>query len=106
MLRAVFEYDIYLPTADEQGRPFPAELLTEYRSALTHIFGTLTEFRHRGEGTWHICGIRFHGEVALYRGLAESQLQSREALRAFQLRVQREMHQKHLLIIERAVTAL
>ena len=105
-MRTQYEYDVYVPTVSEEGAAYPPDLLSSYKTLLVERFGGVTDFRHRSEGLWRVGAATFRDEIVLYRVLSGDRAQARETLQALQARMQSELKQREVLVIERQVVAL
>jgi hypothetical protein len=104
-MRPLFEYDLYFPLSGNGAKP-PTTELERIKKELTHFFGGLTDFRHRGEGTWKMGGVTFRDEVILLRVLGEDRDRARQFMRDMQHELKRSLDQVDILVIEREVVAL
>src|SRR4051812_16010667 len=58
MKRSVMrEYDIYLPTARNDGAPIDEAALEQIKQSLTDAFGGYTHLTHHNEGAWRMGGV-------------------------------------------------
>ncbi|MFL6577477.1 MAG: hypothetical protein ACJ8MR_12730 [Povalibacter sp.] len=100
----LFEYDLYYPAAPPAGEHAADDKLHRLKKQLTEFFGGLTDFRHRSAGSWQLGGVTFHDEVVLLRMLHSDQTQARSFLRDLKEKLEAELSQQQVLIIEREVS--
>ncbi|HMJ13414.1 MAG TPA: hypothetical protein VK524_18475 [Polyangiaceae bacterium] len=105
-MQTQYEYEVYIPTVNEEGDAYPASLLESYKALLVERFGGVTDFRHRSEGLWRVGNTTFRDEIVLYRVLSDDRARARNELRSLQERMRRELKQKEVLVIERQVMSL
>jgi hypothetical protein len=96
------EYEIYLPTAHNDGAPTDPAEIERLKEILVRAFGGYTHLRQRSEGAWSIGGVTFRDEVTIVRVLDDGT--ARFDMRAFKKAVETALRQKNVLIVERAVS--
>ena len=105
-MTTLFEYDVFLPTQDNLGAPYPPAILARVKEQLVQHFGGVTDFRHKSEGQWRLGDIVFRDEIVLLRALGEDNHKHRRFLRGLQRELEARMKQSEILIIEREVQRL
>lgn len=69
----MYVVEIFLPLADNDGRPFGPELFGEVRRELVERFGGLTAFsRTPAEGIWIDEGKASRDEIVIFEVIAET----------------------------------
>lgn len=99
----IYEYDIFFPTENNDGTPYPDTTIAQFKARLIEHFGGLTDFRHKSAGTWKVGGVAFRDEILLLRVLSTDEARGRAFLKNFRQEMERSLHQKEVLIIERRV---
>jgi hypothetical protein len=97
----VKEYEIYLPTTDNDGTPVDPEVVERLKNSLAQAFGGYTHQRSRSEGAWKLGGVVFRDEVTIVRVFDHGGVEF--DLRAFKKQVEEELRQESILIVEREV---
>lgn len=100
------EYDIYLPLHHNDGRLVEPARIAGFKKQLTDHFGGLTHFPQENEGVWKFGGITFRDRVVILRVMAAEQASSRAFLAGFKRRLQDELEQEDVLVVERQVSAV
>ncbi len=96
------EYEIYLPTTDNDGTPFDPVEIERFKRILARAFGGYTHLRQRSEGAWSMGGVTFRDEITIVRVLDDGQREF--DMRAFKRMVETALRQEHLLIVQREVS--
>lgn len=105
-MRRLFEFDVFVPLVMAGGRRWPAKTLRHYKSVLVQEFGGVTDFRHRSRGEWRYGNVVYLDDIWLLRVLSDDRRHAHRVLRELQSRLQRELKQQEVLIIEREVRML
>lgn len=98
------EYEIYLPTAHNDGSPTDPKEIERLKSSLAKAFGGYTHLRQRSEGAWSMGGVMFRDEVTIVRVLDDGTAQF--DMVAFKKSVEEALQQKSILIVERTVNVV
>jgi hypothetical protein len=104
-MRPLFEYDLYFPLSGDGAKSVTTEL-ERIKKELTQFFGGLTDFRHRGEGSWKMGGVTFRDEVILLRVLGDDRDRARQFMQDITRELKHSLDQEDILVIEREVVAL
>ena len=90
--------EIFLPLADNEGRPFPAALWAGVREALVERFGGLTAFtRSPAEGLWDEGeGGRSRDQIVIFEVMAETL--DRGWWRGFREGLERDFRQEEIVV--------
>jgi hypothetical protein len=105
-MRLLFEYDLYFPLSGKGTAKSATEELERVKKELTRFFGGVTDFRHRGEGSWKMGGVTFHDEVILLRVLGDDRDRARQFMQGIAGELKQSLDQEEVLIVERDVVAL
>lgn len=100
------EYELYLPTTDRDGKPYPEDLFAGYRKDLVGFFGGLTDTRHRNEGVWRVGRVEVRDEIRVWRVLSDRGDEGLRFMRDFRARLERELRQDEVLIVVRSIDTL
>jgi hypothetical protein len=100
------EYDLFIPLCHNDGRPIEAEKLEQLRDTLLDHFGGLTAFPQPNKGFWRIGSTTYRDEIIIYRALASDGEGSRRFLRQLKQRLEKELEQDEILILQRDVETL
>jgi hypothetical protein len=100
------EYDLFVPLYDNDGRPIETEKLQQLRDTLLDHFGGLTAFPQPNKGFWRMGNATYRDEVVIYRVVAADARESREFLVRLKRRLEEELKQENLLIIQRDIETL
>src|SRR6187402_1080051 len=100
---AMQEYEIYLPTARNDGTPVEAAKIEEIKESLVKVFGGYTHLNQRSEGAWRMGGVTFRDEVTIVRVLDDGF--AHFDMPAFKKSIESVLQQETVLIISRQVTA-
>lgn len=95
------EYDIYLPSAHNDGTPIPVAVIERIKLDLAEAFGGYTHLRSATEGAWTVGGVTFLDEVTIVRVLDDGS--AHFDLQDFKTRLEKELQQEKILIVVRAV---
>lgn len=95
------EYEIYLPTAENDGTPVDARVVDRLKQSLADAFGGYTHQQSRSEGVWKLGSVVFRDEVTIVRVLDDGS--SGFDMRAFKGEVETALRQESVLIVEREV---
>ncbi len=98
------EYEIYLPTTTNDGRPVEDAKIDEIKATLVRAFGGYTHLKQRSEGAWRMGGVTFHDEVTIVRVLDDGT--ARFDMSEFKKSIETTLQQDAVLIISREVAAL
>lgn len=95
------EFEVYLPTAHNDGRRIDPGEIERIKEVLANAFGGYTHFNQRSEGAWSMGGVRFRDAVTIVRVLDDGRRAFDMA--AFKKSVEDSLQQQSVLIVERAV---
>jgi hypothetical protein len=98
------EYEIYLPTTHNDGRPTDAAEIDRFKGTLAKTFGGYTHLRQRSEGAWSIGGVTFRDEVTIVRVLDDGTADF--DMSEFKKTLEGVLEQESVLIVEREVTVI
>lgn len=98
------EYEIYLPTTHNDGRPTDRAEIARLKATLAKAFGGYTHLRQRSEGSWSMGGVTFRDEVTIVRVLDDGTADF--DMRAFKKTLEGVLEQDTVLIVEREVTVI
>lgn len=98
-----FEFEIYVPLADNQGKSFPDEQLQNFRKILIHQFGGLTDLKYINEGTWTIHGVEFQDKLVIWRVFASDSDKDKIFFKSLKEQMRLELRQKEILIVKKSV---
>ena len=98
------EYEIYLPTAHNDGAPIDPAIIEHFKALLGKVFGGYTHLSHRSEGAWSVGGVMFRDEVTIVRVLDDGHRHFDMA--AFKQAVELELRQQSILIVRREVSVV
>jgi hypothetical protein len=98
------EYEIYLPTTDNDGSPIDPRELDRVKETLAQAFGGYTHLRQRSEGAWSMGGVTFRDEITILRVLDDGS--AHFDMRAFRQSLEAALRQESVLIVERAVSVV
>ena len=89
--------EIFLPLADNQGRPFPKERYAEIRDALAKAFGGVTAFmRSPAEGAVREEGDTVRDDIVVFEVMTETL--DRDWWATYRKSLEREFDQDEILI--------
>lgn len=97
------EYDLYVPLVTEKGRRIGTTKLKNLRKELVRKFGGLTYFPQKNLGLWQMGGITFRDRIVIYRVLAAPSRSTAAFWKKLKGELQKEWHQKEVLIVCRDV---
>ena len=63
------EFEIYLPTALNDGTPVDGAKIQGIKDKLVRAFGGYTHLNQRSDGAWRMGGVTFYDEVTIVRVL-------------------------------------
>lgn len=98
------EYEIYLPTAHNDGRPTDTAKIERLKEMLAEAFGGYTHLSQRSEGAWSMGGVTFRDEVTIVRVLDDGS--AHFDMSAFKKSVETALEQESVLIVEREVSVV
>jgi hypothetical protein len=98
------EYEIYLPTSQNDGTPVDAREIDRAKETLSQAFGGYTHLHHRNEGSWSMGGVTFHDEVTILRVLDDGS--AKFDMAAFKKRLETKLKQQSVLIVQREVSVV
>jgi hypothetical protein len=98
------EYEIYLPTALNDGTPIASEKIKAIKDTLFQAFGGYTHLNHHSEGVWRMGGVTFRDDVTIVRILDDGSAYF--DMGAFKKSVEKALEQEAVLIVSRQVVAL
>lgn len=99
------EYEIYVPTVDNDDNPYPHGLAESFKQRLIKTFGGLTDTRHRNEGVWRVGKHTMRDEIVIWRVLAEDKV-GEEFMSALKVEMEQKFRQEKILILSREVQVL
>jgi hypothetical protein len=100
----VKEYEIYFPSARNDGTRVDASAVEGFKAILTQAFGGYTHLRQRGEGAWRLGGVTFYDEVTIVRVIDEGRREF--DMSAFKRMVEAKLNQETVLIVSREVSVV
>ncbi len=100
------EFEIYVPMHYNDGSPVEPEKLAGLRLKLFNYFGGLTDTRQQNSGAWKVGNVEFHDEIVIYRVLAVKQHPARQFLMGLKEKLEKDLSQQEILIVEREVEVL
>ncbi|MDB6153371.1 MAG: hypothetical protein JWL90_1824 [Chthoniobacteraceae bacterium] len=95
------EYEIYLPTTQNDGSPIDPAQIEQLKLELAKAFGGYTHLRQRSEGSWSVGGVTFRDEITIVRVLDTGGASFDMA--AFKKSTEEALRQENVLIVERTV---
>jgi hypothetical protein len=95
------EYEIYLPSAHNDGSPVDLAKVERFKAELANAFGGYTHLRQGSEGAWRMGGVTFRDEVTIVRVLDDGS--ARFDMVEFKKSVERALRQENVLIVQRTV---
>ncbi len=98
------EYEIYLPTAQNDGTPVDSDEVERLKQTLAHTFGGYTHLLQQNEGSWSMGGVTFRDEVTILRVLDDGSANFDMA--AFKKTLETKLKQENVLIVERKVSVV
>jgi hypothetical protein len=98
-----FEYDIYVPTADNDGVRYETRELDVIRKELTDYFGGLTDTKYRNEGLWKVGSVTVRDEVAIWRILSDKGAEGDRIIAQIKARLERCLAQDLVMVVRRSV---
>lgn len=100
------EYELYIPLYRADGRPVSAARIRRLKSELTRRFGGLTYFPQRNQGLWRINRNVYRDRIVIFRVLTQSSPSNRGYWVELKKRLQKDLQQRRILIVERTVTTV
>ena len=98
------EYEIYLPTTNNDGTPTDPKVIEQVKQQLARAFGGYTHLRQRSEGAWSLGGVMFRDEVTIVRVLDDGR--SHFDMPAFKKSLESALAQETVLIVQRDVSVV
>ena len=98
------EYEIYLPTTNNSGKPVDERIISATKEKLTEVFGGYTHLKQRNEGVWRMGGATFHDEITIIRVIDD--LKSRFDWQSLKRELEQAFGQQSVLIVVRVVEIL
>ena len=98
------EYEIYFPTAYNDGTPIDPAVIERFKAMLGKVFGGYTHLRQRSEGAWSVGGVMFRDEVTIVRVLDDGHRYFDMA--TFKHAVEHDLRQQSILIVQRDVSVI
>jgi hypothetical protein len=98
------EFEIYLPTALNDGTPVAPGEIERIKDRLAKAFGGYTHLSQRSEGAWQMGGVTFHDEVTIVRVLDDGAASFDWP--AFKRSIESALRQEAVLIVARDVRAV
>jgi hypothetical protein len=95
------EFEIYLPTTRADGSKVDSAKLSALRETLLLAFGGYTETKYHGSGAWKMGGITYRDEVSILKVIATETADF--DFRTFKRRMETDLEQEAVLILEREV---
>jgi len=102
----VKEYDLFVPLYYNDGRPVEPQTFQALQQPLLHQFGGLTFFPQPNQGLWTMAGITYRDEIVIYRVITSDAQEARRFWSELKERLQQELQQEEILIVERDVETL
>jgi hypothetical protein len=98
------EFEIYLPTAQNDGSATNPGEIERTKKTLAQAFGGFTHLRQRSEGAWSMGGVTFRDEVTILRVLDDGT--ANFDMHQFKKTLEAALKQENVLIVEREVTVI
>ena len=100
------EYDLYLPTVDQNGQGLDWAGLREIRQGLIDHFGGLTDTRHKNTGFWKMGKVIIRDEIVIWRVMSEDGRLGDDYLRGIKSSLESILKQETILIVKRNIETL
>ncbi len=104
------EYEIYLPTKHNDGRPIDPAHIEQIEHRLAQTFGGYTHLKQRSNGLWRMGGVTFMDEVTIVRVIDDGQrpFDGSEPfdMAAFKRELEQTLQQESVLIVAREVRVM
>jgi hypothetical protein len=97
----VKEYDIYLPTACDDGKPVCQSVMAHVKRSLTDAFGGYTHLTLANEGVWRVGNVTFKDTVTVLRAIDDGS--SQFDIHSFKCNLEHLLEQESVLIVVREV---
>ena len=97
------EYDIFVPLSMPDGEAVAKRQIVALKQRLVRQFGGLTYFPQRNEGIWKFGNYIFRDKIVILRVLGETGPATTRFLRKLKSEIERDWHQKEVLIISRQI---
>lgn len=98
------EYDLYLPTTDNEGAKIPEAEMEAIKQQLVEAFGGYTHLNYRFEGAWKMGGVVMRDAVTVLRVLDDGS--TRFDWPAYRRKLEVELQQESVLIVRREVETI
>ena len=98
------EFEIYLPTKQNDGTEVDPAEIERIKATLTKAFGGYTHLNQRSEGAWRIGGVTFIDEVTIARVLDDGS--ANFDMVAFKKELEAALKQDTVLIVSREVRTI
>ncbi len=99
------EYDLFVPLYYNDGRPVEPQTFQALQQPLQQ-FGGLTCFPQPNQGFWTMAGLTYRDEIVIYRVITSDAQEARRFWSELKERLQQELQQEEILIVERDVETL
>lgn len=99
------EYDVFVPLYYNDGRPIEPARLEDIQRRL-EAFDGMTFFPEPNHGFWRSGDHTYRDEIVIYRVISPHVEESRTFLRQLKADLERELDQREILVVERAVETL
>ena len=104
------EYEIYLPTKHNDGRPVDPAHFERIEQELARTFGGYTHLKQRSAGLWRIGDVTFRDEVTIVRVIDDEAPPFEGGapfdMVAFKKELEEMLQQESVLIVAREVRVL
>ena len=95
------EFDIYLPTKNEDGSGVDADEIARIKETLVKAFGGYTHFPQKSEGAWRVGGVTLRDEITIIRVLDDGS--AKFDMVDFKKTLEQRLRQEAVLIVRRDV---
>lgn len=95
------EFEIYLPTTQNDGSKIDSGRLRAIRETLLLAFGGYTEMKFEGRGAWKMGGVTYRDEISMVKVIASDT--SDFDFQAFKRQMEIDLDQEAVLIVCREI---
>lgn len=100
------EYEIFVPLKYNDGTPVEARKFQDLQQDLLAQFPGLTFSPQPKQGFWTMAGVAYRDEIVIYHVITPKVRAARRFLKLLKKRLERELRQEKILILERDVREL
>ena len=100
------EYDLFVPLYYNDGSRIEPEQFEQIQRILLSQFEGLTFFPQPNQGFWKMGDVVYRDEIVIYRIVAQNTRAARKFLRRLKKKLERDLKQEKVLIIERDIETL